>query len=703
MLSDVLNPLVSFSSTFSGYAWGIAFGAAFLETVVGVGLFFPGSTLLLLMGVMAGRGVFDLQTLLLFAFFGALAGDNVNYYLGRRYGVALLQKPRLRLSPELLGKTERFLNSHGSSAVFFARFVPALKESMPFVAGSVRMRYGRFLFWDSFGAAGWSLEFIGIGYLFSASLTLAQLWLTRTGYLILVIVVFLLALYLLTRYLYAKRRTITRLFRSLARSFYRNPYVSRWVGRHPKSVTFIRNRFSRSAFSGLTLTLLAVAFLYTAALFAGAVEDFLTKDPIVYVDQIIANAMPRFRTPELTSFFTMITLLGKSEVVALFFAIAALLLWYHRKQLYVLPYTVTVAGSIAFTYLGKLAFHRVRPDTALYVELTPAFPSGHAVIAISLYGFAAFLLLHFFESLRVRLNLFFGALMLAALIGFSRIYLGEHYLSDVYSGYLLGTLWLIIGIALSYWLEGTRRLMAVPRPADKRVFAAAAAVFVLAFAGFSQLFHYEKAVPTVQKPVAVQSAEALFADESRRHVQSVVGLDAWPVNLIIAADGRAEIERAFAEAGWHEASLKTIRLLPIFWSGESAVLSFEKTAGKRRYFVKVFAADALLGGRRPLFVAVAGGIDRLRWGVIPTFMSDIGTARDYAAASLQDRGLVSQKRMIELQKPRVETDMMDNEYFTDGKAAVIILISEKTAMLSSPGLTTSRSRKRSAGSSPPRR
>lgn len=673
-----MNPLVSFSMSFSDYAWSIAFGAAFLETVLGIGLFFPGSTLLLLMGVMAGRGVFDLETLLLFAFLGALAGDNVNYYLGRRFGVALIQKPGLRFTPELVGKTERFLNSHGSIAVFFARFVPALKESMPFVAGSVKMRYGRFLFWDSLGAAGWGLEFIGIGYLFSTSLKLAQLWLTRTGYLILLILFFLLALYLLTRYVYARRLRIILFFRSLARSFYRNPIVSRWVRRHPKSVTFIKNRLSRSAFSGLTLTLLGMAFLYTAALFAGAVEDFLTKDPIVAVDQIIATAMPRFRTPELTSFFTTVTLLGKSEMAALFFAIAVFLLWFHRRTVYILPFFVTAAGSAVFTYLGKLAFHRVRPDTALYVESTAAFPSGHAVIAISLYGFAAFLLLHFSESLRVRLNLFFGTIMLAALIGFSRLYLGEHYLSDVYSGYLLGTLWLIIGIALTYWFESTPRRHAAPRRADKRVFAAAAAVFVLSFGGFSQLFHYQKVVPSVRAPALVPSAEALFTDKSQRYVQSVVGLDAWPVNLIVAADGRTEIARAFAEAGWHEASLKTVRLLPIFWSGRSAVLSFEKTVDKRRYFVKLFPAGALLEGRKALFVGVAAGIDHWKWDVLPVFISDISAARDAAVASLQNRGLVLQKRMIALHKPGIAADMMDQDYFTDGKAAEIILVPEKT-------------------------
>jgi len=262
--------------------------------------------------------------------------------------------------------------------------------------------------------------------------------------------------------------------------------------------------------------------------------------------------------------------------------------------------------------------------------------------------------------------------MLAGLIGFSRIYLGEHYLSDVYSGYLLGTLWLIIGIALTYWLESRGRTETAPRALDKRVFAAAAALFVLAFGGFSQVFHYEKAVPVASGPLQVRSAEALFTDSGRRYVQSVVGQDAWPVNLVIAADGREDVARAFAEAGWQEATLKNVKYLPIFWSGRSAVLSFEKTAGKRRYFVKVFTADALLDGRR-LYVAVAGGIDSLMWDVIPTFTPDINAAREYAVTSLQAKGLVPEKQMIMLHKPGVAPDMMDNDYVTDGKAAVIIL------------------------------
>lgn len=420
---------------------------------------------------------------------------------------------------------------------------------------------------------------------------------------------------------------------------------------------------------------MGIAFLYTAALFAGAVEDFLTKDPIVTVDQIIATAMPHFRTPEMTLVFTTITLLGKSEIAALFFFIVVLLLWYRRRPIYILPLAVTVVGSAVFTYLGKLAFHRSRPETALYVEQTSSFPSGHAVIAVALYGFAAFLLMHFSKSFRVKLNVFFGTAILIILIGFSRLYLCEHYLSDVNSGYLLGTLWLIIGIALTYWLESKTDRPHTTSPSAKLLSAIAATLFLFFFAGFSQLFHYRQALPVAKKAYPATSAEELFTDKSRRYTQSLIGLDAWPVNLIVAADSQIRLSEAFFKAGWHRAGTKVIQLLPIFWSGEHALLSFEKTEKKQRYFVKIYQTDALLQGKKPLFVAVTGAIEHFTWGIVPKFIPDVDVAREFAAESLRRNGFVLNEHILALQKPLIATDIMDNAYFTDGNAVIIKLTS----------------------------
>ena len=117
--------------------WGYWFAllAALAETVFLVGLFMPGSTLLLVMGMLAGQGVFDLGDLLFFAIVGATLGDNVNYFLGRRYGRHWLREDRWFLKTEHVEKAEGFFNRHGGKSVFLGRFVPSVKEIMPFIAG----------------------------------------------------------------------------------------------------------------------------------------------------------------------------------------------------------------------------------------------------------------------------------------------------------------------------------------------------------------------------------------------------------------------------------------------------------------------------------------------------------------------------------------------------------------------------------------
>jgi undecaprenyl-diphosphatase len=79
-------------------------------------------------------------------------------------------------------------------------------------------------------------------------------------------------------------------------------------------------------FSGLTLSVLLLAFVYVLALFAGVVEDLLTSDPIVAADIRIANLFFVFRTDVLTKFFSWTTLLGKSQVILGFIGISVALL-----------------------------------------------------------------------------------------------------------------------------------------------------------------------------------------------------------------------------------------------------------------------------------------------------------------------------------------------------------------------------------------
>ena len=175
-----------------GYA--AAFLVALLETVIVVGLFLPGSTLLLLLGALAAHGALDFADLLGFAVAGAVAGDNVNYWLGQRYGHQWRRDGVWRLSPAHFAQARRLFDRHGAKSVFLARFIPSMKEIAPLVAGTVGMRHRSFMLWNVLGAIGWGLQWIGAGYVFGHSLKLAQVWMSRAG---IALVAVLLAVWLL--------------------------------------------------------------------------------------------------------------------------------------------------------------------------------------------------------------------------------------------------------------------------------------------------------------------------------------------------------------------------------------------------------------------------------------------------------------------------------------------------------------------------
>ena len=85
----------------------------------------------------------------------------------------------------------------------------------------------------------------------------------------------------------------------------------------------------------------------------------------------------------------------------------------------------------------------------MYLEKSFSFPSGHATIAVAFYGFIIYFLIKNVKSWNRKINIFFTGFILIILIGFSRLYLGVHFVSDVWAGYLIGAIWLIIGIGFT--------------------------------------------------------------------------------------------------------------------------------------------------------------------------------------------------------------------------------------------------------------
>lgn len=137
--------------------WAIVFA----ESGLFFGFLLPGDSLLFTAGFVASQGIFNVWTLIFGCFVCAVAGDNVGYATGYRFGRRLFQKEdSWFFKKEHLIKTENFYQLHGQKAIVMARFMPFVRTFAPIVAGIAAMRYRTFMFYNLIGGFIWT---VGLG------------------------------------------------------------------------------------------------------------------------------------------------------------------------------------------------------------------------------------------------------------------------------------------------------------------------------------------------------------------------------------------------------------------------------------------------------------------------------------------------------------------------------------------------------------
>jgi len=355
-------------------------------------------------------------------------------------------------------RAESFFENHGGKSILFGRFSGPLRPFIPFGAGMFKMDHKKFQFWNVVSAFAWILVYALLGYFFGNAFAMIEQWSKRIGTVLTIVVVILAILYYFKTYLIKEGKLILSyvqdLFSYMGRVITENKFIQKVVDHHPVIFGFLKRRFRRKAFMGLPLTLLFIAMIYTLFLFVGMVEDVITSDSIIVIDNQIATFLYHYRDKELVKVFLWITLLGKWEIILFGLLITTLILVLFKKRRDIIGLLVAITGSMLFDVLGKLLIQRPRPEgIAVYNENSFSFPSGHATIAIAFYGFITYYLVRHMKIWQNKINFLFLGITVILAIGLSRLYLGVHFLSDIIGGYLLGLLWLLIGISISEWLN----------------------------------------------------------------------------------------------------------------------------------------------------------------------------------------------------------------------------------------------------------
>jgi membrane-associated phospholipid phosphatase len=182
------------------------------------------------------------------------------------------------------------------------------------------------------------------------------------------------------------------------------------------------------------------AGMFLLALVAGAVITGMTRS----VDENTLRWLEARRTPLMDEAMLQVTTLGDGIVLVVLVGVTALFLWLtqHRWSVYIL--VLGVFGGQLFSLGLKGAFRRPRPDMieAITNVSTTSFPSGHAMSATLAYGAVAWLVSRLEPTPALRRATWAVAVLTIIAIGFSRMYLGVHYPSDVLAGFAAGVAWL---------------------------------------------------------------------------------------------------------------------------------------------------------------------------------------------------------------------------------------------------------------------
>lgn len=430
--------------------WGylIIFAAAFLESSAFMGMLVPGESIVVLSGFLVSQGYLELGDCLWVVSLGAVLGDSVGYSIGKAIGRGYFDRHKrlLFLKEEHLKRVDAYFQRHGGKTIFFGRFVGFLRAMAPFAAGMARMPYGRFFVYNAAGGIIWSACFILLGYFFGQSWQLIEKWAGRTGLFALFILLIITGFSYLYRILVKRREEIYVWFKNETMVLISNPHIIRFIGRHPKFVAFIKERLSPTSYLGLHLTVgLAISAVFIW-IFSGITEDILTGDPFVLVDQWVVSQILHFRSPLVTDTMLVVTQLGGWRVITIGSILIIIYLVLRRRIDRLLCYVAAILGGNLLFLALKMAIHRVRPisETSLIDVAGWSFPSGHSAMSVIFYGMLSYFVMREAQSWRLRVLTALAALFVVFLIGFSRIYLQVHYLSDVVAGYAGGLFWLTI-------------------------------------------------------------------------------------------------------------------------------------------------------------------------------------------------------------------------------------------------------------------
>jgi len=384
--------------TQGGYTF--LFITTMLEGLPLIGMAIPGHITIIIGGFLARIGVLNLYFVLGISVTGAIAGDYIGFFLGRKYGLSFIDRfrPYFFITDKHIEKAQELLAKHTGKAMIIGRFSPLTRPLMPFLVGASKTSSGRFWLFNTIGGASWAISSVLLGYAFGAGYHVVA------GYI-------------------GKVTVVSIIFAIIIIWGYR----------------FVNMRFHIFKRYELFVLILNIISLYVLA---KTIQDAWSPHSFMAnFDVYVSELMNRFNhIHSIVIIITKyITHIGGMVVTTVLGILLVIYLSIIKKWRSAAIMFFSVASTIFSLGILKEFFMRARPDNALIVITNdPSFPSGHAAMAATFFIIVGYLLARRIHSVVARELMIVVCVLLTLIIGLSRVVLNVHWVSDVISGWALG-------------------------------------------------------------------------------------------------------------------------------------------------------------------------------------------------------------------------------------------------------------------------
>lgn len=420
---------------------------AVLLFVESAGLPVPGEAALVTAAALAGRGTMSVVGVLIAGYAGTIFGSHAGYWIGAREGRSLITRHGrwVGLTPERMVRTEAFFARHGAKTVFLGRFVAFLRSFAGIFAGITAMPVRVFALYNALGGVVWVTTFSGLGYAFGRNLPRLVRYLGRVSLMLAILVALVVAVAFAWRWFERNRASVAA---SIDESFARAaaaPGVTRWRQSHPRAWRYVSGRYARGEYLVLHL---AVGFLVSLAVigvFASITEGLVDTSPLTRFDVTLAARLEQSAAASALRLFGVLSGLGGRGAMTLFLVAGAAVYAIRRQGLELAGWCAAFLGGAVLDATLRYVVRRSELPFAdvVLIDWGTGLVSGHALGVIVGYGMAAYFASTHLRRAGLRAVASAVAAVLVVSITISRLFLGQHYLSDASAGLAAGLVWLV--------------------------------------------------------------------------------------------------------------------------------------------------------------------------------------------------------------------------------------------------------------------